>query len=303
MEKPKNVSAVRRIIGFVNYLSRFMPQLSDICQPLRELTMKGVEYHWSERHDKAFASIKQAATEHPVLKYYDKDKPLVLQADASETGLGATIMQEGQPVAYASKALTDTETRYAQIEKELLASVWGLEKFHQYTYGRKVMIQSDHKPLEMITRKPLYKAPKRLQTLLMRLQKYDTEINYLPGKHMYLADTLSRACNSESALADQIESIKVIQSFRVSEPRLDEIRTYTKKDANLQVLKAIIIEGWPEHKKNVDPAVAPYFDFRDELSVHDDIICRGERVIIPATIRKDILQRIHSSHLGVDGCI
>ena len=76
-------------------------------------------------------------------------------------------MQKGQPIAYTSRALTDTETRYAQIEKELLAVVWSLERFHMYTYGRKVTVQSDHKPLEIISRKPLYKAPKRLQSLLL----------------------------------------------------------------------------------------------------------------------------------------
>jgi hypothetical protein len=77
-------------------------------------------------------------TAKPVLKYYDPKLQLVLQSDASETGLGATIMQENQPIAYASRALTNTETRYAQIEKELLSVIFGLERFHQYTYGRTV---------------------------------------------------------------------------------------------------------------------------------------------------------------------
>ena len=101
-------------------------------------------------------------------------------------------MQEGQPITYASRTLTPAETRYSQIEKELLAQVFGLEHNHMYTYGRKVILWTDHKPLVSISRKPLSQAPKRLQRLLLALHKYDVDIRYKPGKEM-LADTLSRA--------------------------------------------------------------------------------------------------------------
>ena len=103
-------------------------------------------------------------TAEPVLKYDDQSKELTLQVNASDTGLGATLIQEGHPIAYTSRALSDAETRYVQIEKELLAVVFGLEKFHLYTYGRQVNVQSDHKPLEIIATKPLHRTPKRLQT-------------------------------------------------------------------------------------------------------------------------------------------
>ena len=165
MPKPTNVSGVRRIIGFVTYLSKFLPKLSDICEPLRKLTLKDSEFCWLDNHDNALDEIKRLVTTKPVLKYYDPKLQLVIQSDASETGLGDTIMQENQPIAYASRAeLTDTETRYAQIEKELLSVIFELEKFHQYTYGRTVQVRSDHKPLESILKKPLHAAPKRLHT-------------------------------------------------------------------------------------------------------------------------------------------
>ena len=99
-------------------------------------------------------------------------------------------------MCYASRALTDTEKRYAQIEKELLAIVFAAKRFHQYVYGRPVTVQSDHKPLEVIVRKPLSKAPARLQGMLLQLQRYDLQVTYTPGKHMYIADTLSRATAS-----------------------------------------------------------------------------------------------------------
>ena len=177
---------MRRIIGFVTYLSKFIPKLSDICEPLRKLTLKDSEFCWLDNHDNALDEIKRLATAKPVLKYYDPKLQL-----ASETGLGATIMQGNQLTAYASKTLTDTETRYAQIEKELLPVIFGLESFHQYTYGRTVQVRSDHKPLEPILKTPLHATPTRLQRMLLQLQKYDIRLQYTPGKEMNIADTLN----------------------------------------------------------------------------------------------------------------
>ena len=102
-------------------------------------------------------------------------------------------MQNGHPIAYASRTLSETETRYAQIEKEMLAIVYAVEKFNEYTFGRKVTIYSDHKPLESILKKPLHRAPKRQRGMMIRLQKYDIEVKYEKGSNMFLADTLSRA--------------------------------------------------------------------------------------------------------------
>ena len=119
------------------------------------------------------------------------NKPLILENDSCEYGLGAAIFQESQPIAYASRTLTDTERRYAQIEKKMLALVYGLEKFHQYTYGRHVEVVTDHKPLVAILSKPLSKAPKRLQSLILRSQKYNFSLSFQPGKSIVTADTLS----------------------------------------------------------------------------------------------------------------
>jgi hypothetical protein len=107
--------------------------------------------------------LKKLVTEAPVLRYYNPDKPLTLSVDASSTGLGCCLMQEGQPIAYASRALTKTQQNYAQIEKETLAVVYGCEKFHTYVYGRTVDVETDHKPLQSIFTKPLHQAPVRLQ--------------------------------------------------------------------------------------------------------------------------------------------
>ena len=127
---------------------------------------------------RSFQKVKDLATQAPTLQYYSPEKMLVIQCDASEKGMGAALLQDGRPLAYTSRALTETETRYAQIEKEMLAIVFSLEKFDQYTYGQKVTVHSDHKPLESILKKPLIRAPRRLQGMMMRLQKYDTKVEY-----------------------------------------------------------------------------------------------------------------------------
>ena len=106
--------------------------------------------------------IREMMVETPLLQYYDPRQELTIQCDASSFGLGATLLRDEKPICYASKTLSDTERRYAQIERECLAIVFSLEKFHQYYFGRKTIIPSDHKPLEATIKKPLYKAPKRL---------------------------------------------------------------------------------------------------------------------------------------------
>ena len=114
-----------------------------------------VAWLWGDAQEKAFTKLKVLLTQSPTLAYFDPSKQLDIQCDASKSGLGAALLQDGRPIAYASRALTDTETRYAVIEKEMLAIVFALEKWHQCTYCRPVTIYSDHKPLESITKKPL----------------------------------------------------------------------------------------------------------------------------------------------------
>lgn len=184
--------------------------------------------------------LKKTIADAPVLKYYCPEEDLVVQCDASDTGLGAALMQKGKPIAYASRALTQTERGYAQIEKEFLAMVFSVEKFHQYTYGRKVTVQSDHKPLESIVWKPLLSAPKRLQRMMLRIQKYDLTVVYVPGKDMLLADTLSRAYLPEypslSSVEAEIEMVNMVQHLPISGDSQSQIRTATKDDKTLHTV-------------------------------------------------------------------
>ena len=167
--------------------------MSEICEPLRHLTDKSSPWLWDKPQQQAFDTAKNLVTVQPVLKFYDVKQEVTLQCDSSEKALGTTLMQNGQPVAFASCALSKTEKAYAQIEKELLAIVFGCERFSQYLIGKEAInVESDHKPLEVIFRKSLLSAPRHLQRMLLRLQHYNLKVTYKRRAEMYIADLLTR---------------------------------------------------------------------------------------------------------------
>ena len=200
--KPQNKTDLQRFFGMVNYLGQFIPNLSAMSQPLRLLLKGETDWFWAYEPDRAFEAIKSALIIAPVLQFFDVNKDVLIQCDASSNGLGACLLQEGKPVAYASRSLTVAEQNYAQIEKELLAS-------------RSVNVHSDHRPLETITHKSISKASPRLQRMLLRLQKYTVNVIYKPGREMHIADALSRAyLSSEGADRDLEQDMEVmVHSF------------------------------------------------------------------------------------------
>lgn len=303
MPQPDSPAAIQRLIGMVKYLAKFIPDLSQLTDPLRQLTHKNQPWNWSPDCQRAFDNIKQAVSQSPVLKYFDINCQTEGQGDASEAGLGFALLQDGLPVMYASRALTSAERNYSQIEKELLAQVFGLERHHLYTYGRKIILWTDHKPLVNISKKPLVSAPKRLQNLLTRLLQYDVEIRYKPGPEMYLADTLSRAFLTDPQPVErEIESIH-LTDLAVSEKQLTEIQLATETDPALQTVKRLITSGWPEHQRNVPPEAQPYYQYRHELSISDNVVFKGDRCVVPRSAREAIRNELHSAHLGVESTL
>ena len=194
MKCPTDIQGVQRVLGVANYLAKFTPKLSTVCEPLRRLLDKDSVFDWLLQHETAFSRMKELITQAPVLQSYEVNKEFSLECDSSEVGLGAVIKQGGHPIVYASRALTKTERNYAQIEKECLTIVFAAERFEQYILGKeKVKVFSDHKPLESILSKPIPTRTKRLQQMRLRLQKYSLDVKYKPGPQMYISDTLSRA--------------------------------------------------------------------------------------------------------------
>lgn len=311
MPTPKNVKDLERFLGLINYVGNFISNLSEKTHLLRELLKKNIEWHWDERHDNCFNELKKCLVSPPVLRYYSLQHPVTVSVDASKHGLGACLMQDGAPVCYASKSLTETEQRYAQIEKELYACVFACEKFYAYIYGRDdVVIETDHKPLVSIIQKPIADAPARLQRMLLRLQPYSFKLTYKPGKYLYVADTLSRAVAPAPMAGEGVREHWAMRAqvcaVAVSNPLTDthflELQRNTKVDEEMQSLIKIIRKGWPDHKNRVECALRPYWDFRDELTVAFDMVWKGAKIVIPKCMRKDMLFKIHAGHLGVEKC-
>jgi len=197
MPAPNNTQELKRFLGMVNYLAQYIPDESATTAPLRKLLRDDTDWQWHDEQEHSFLTIKQKMASAPVLRLYNPKERVTIQADASKDGLGACLLQAGRPVAYASKALTKSEGNYAQIEKELLAICFACGKFRQYIIGQNVAVQTDHKPLEVIMKKPLHEAPLRLQKMMLKLQPYQLEVTYCRGGDMVIADPLSRATTGE----------------------------------------------------------------------------------------------------------
>ena len=150
MDPPQNVTSLQSFSGMVNYLKKFSPVLSELPEPLRRLCKSGVKWAWESDQQNAFEVIKQVIMMLPVLAYFDKTKKHTIQCDASKKGLGAVLLEESKPVMYVSRALMETEQRYSNIKRELLAIVFALKRLNHYTFGRTITVQSDHKPLQSI---------------------------------------------------------------------------------------------------------------------------------------------------------
>ena len=265
---------------------------------------KDSEYQWDPEHHKAFTSVKSEILNATYLQFYDSTKPLTLQVDASTRGLGAALLQEKGPVAFASKALTETEYRYSNIEREMLGIVFGLERFHHYVFGRSVLVETDHKPLESIVQKNLHVAPPRLARMLLRVQRYHITVKYVPGKQIPLADALSRItpCPGSAIEGLDISIHELYSNLNSSTTRIAQVREETNKDSTLAVLRETIAVGWPNNRANCPEIIHGYWNYRDELGVEDGIILKGSRIVIPNYLRKDVLKQLHYAHQGVEKC-
>ena len=247
MTAPMEKQQLQSFLGMVNYMGTFIPNLSHHTELLRAMLKKDNVFHWEEQQTQSFQNIKALiakANEMP-LRYYDRMKPVKVHADASLRGLGACLIQEfkgeDQPIAFASKSLTDAETRYANIERELLAIVFACQRFSTYLLGRSFIAGSDHKPLEMIAMKNLANAPPRLQRMLLQLQRYDVTIKYRPGQQMQLANALSRC---PARVSPEIKLDMQVDYIAFMKPWIEKLKDSTQRDPILGTVYQLVQQGW-----------------------------------------------------------
>ncbi len=309
-DTPKTKEQVQEFLGMLTYVGKFIQNLSEETYLLRSLLKKDTEFVWTENHAQVFNRLKQIMVQAPVLRFFDPNKQSTITCDASKHGLGASLMQEGHLVACASRSLTLTEQNYAQIEKELLSVVFATSRFHQYVYGTHFVVENDHKPLKFILKKPLAVCPPRIQRLMLRLQRYDFQYNWTPGKELLLADALSR--NPQNILSEEDICLQqelecqvhmVTSSLPFTETTRAKFRQAVQDEPIFQSLTKLIVNGWPDSCEVLSENLKPYWNFREELSMFDGLVFKGERVLVPGLFQKEMLSRVHEGHLGIDKCI
>ena len=247
MTVPTDKQQLQAFLGMVNYMGTFIANLSHHTEPLRAMLKKDNVYHWEEQQTQSFQQVKTliAKANNTLLRYYDRNLPVTVQVDASLRGLGACLIQkhngEHQPIAFASKSLTDAETRYANIEKGLLAIVFACQHFGTYQLGRSFIAESD-KPLEMIAMKNLANASPCLQRMLLELQIYDVTIKYRPGNQMQLANALSH-CPARAA--QEIKLDMRVDYIAFTKPWIKKLKDSTQRDPILGTVYQLTQQGWP----------------------------------------------------------
>jgi len=312
MAEPQDIADLRRFLGLVNHLMKFCPNLAEKTKPLRDLLKKESAWVWGPAQQEAFQQLKADMASEQVLALYDPEKDTMVSSDASSFGLGAVLMQkqpsgEMRPVAYASRSMTETERRYAQIEKEALAITWALEHWAEFLIGMRFKVETDHKPLiPLFSTKLIDELPVRIQRFRMRLMRFDFAIAHVPGKLLYVSDPLSRSpqgttCKSWDDLHDEVECYvnAVLVTLPASDQRLDEIRSELKNDDTLKTAMHYVQNGWPEEKRKVHGPIAKYWSERGNISLHNGLLLRGRRIIIPPRLRADVLRRLHDGHQGI----
>ena len=163
MELPQDLETMRSFLGLVNYLNRFSPCLAGLSDLLRQICRKSAEFKLNNSVCVAFSKTKEEISKNVTLPYFNPRSSTILQTDASKKGLGAVLLQNSKPVMFASRALTGTERNYQNLERECLATIWGMEKFHYFLYGKEFTLETDQKPLVLIYRKHMVETSPRIQ--------------------------------------------------------------------------------------------------------------------------------------------
>ncbi|UYV71977.1 K02A2.6-like, partial [Cordylochernes scorpioides] len=300
---PTNISELRSFLGLVNFYGKFIPNLPELLKPLHELLHKKRPWVWTKECGEAIDKCKNSITSERVLVPYDTTLPLCLATDASQIGVGAVLSHiiEGQerPIMFASRTLSGAEQNYSQIEKEALAIIYGVTKFHQFIYGRKFILITDHKPLVTILG-PKSGIPtlstSRLQRWALILSAYTYDIKFRRTQDHGNADLLSRfpvGCEEIPRL-NNVYALSFVEELPIT---AEEIATETEKDEVLSLAKFYTQQGWPE---KVADHLRPYFQRKLELTVDGECLVWGMRVVIPPSLRIKMLNCLHETHSGMN---
>ena len=265
--EPKNVSELRSFLGLLNYYAKFIPNVASLLHPLHTLLQHKRTWKWTKECAEVFSKAKQQLSSAPVLAHYDPQLPLQLAADASSYGVGAVLSHKypdgsERPITYASRTLLPSERNYAQIEKEALALIFGIQKFHQFIYGQQFTLITDHQPLLAILgpkRGIPSIAAARMQRWALVLSAYKYHIVYRSTRDHANADCLSRLpIQQKGAIGNPPDAsvFNIAQIAMLPPVTSDNIRTATRADPILGAVLRYTQNGWP---LNFPSELKPYW--------------------------------------------
>ncbi|KAK3868203.1 hypothetical protein Pcinc_026391 [Petrolisthes cinctipes] len=327
--RPQNLTDLRSFMGLANQLGNFSPAIADAAQPLRDLLKPKNVWLWTTQHEEAFRKVKECLVSPPVLAFYDPTLPTMLQTDASKrNGFGFVLLQRHgeiwKLVQCGSRFLADTESRYAVVELELAAVCWAVKKCKVYLAGLPHFdVIVDHRPLVPILNSKLLSEIEnpRLQRFKEKLASYSYTACWQKGSSHFAPDALSRSpvedcADDESGSDNEVDTqypLHTVVSAALNavcedgtrlaplkDQTLEKIRAASEKDLEYQALKERIVSGFPEHRHDLEPELRPFWGVRSLLSVDEEFIVYGPRLIIPHSLRRETLSRLHESHQGID---
>ena len=304
LKAPSDLQELRVLLGLVNYYAKFLPNQSTLLAPWYRLLRKETKFIWSKECATALEKVKKLLTSDTLLVHFDPTKEIVLACDASPVGLGCVLSHvingEERPIAYGSRSLSAAERNYCQLEREGLAVIYGLMKFHKYIYGRKITIVTDNKPITKILGPKVgipSLAASRLQRWAMILMGHDYELRYKSGKEHGNCDGLSRLPGSSDHFIGQELSVNYFSYVDQLPVSAKQIAEASRKDPVLSKVMTYVMSGWPAHCADED--LKPYFSRRDQLSCDQGCLMWGMRVIIPPCFRQRLLDELHMTHSGI----
>lgn len=304
---PSDAAALRSFLGLVSWYSKFLPGFATVVAPMRECARDNDSFTWTDAAQNSFEEVKKLLVVSPALSLYDPTLRSVVSTDASDYGLGAVFAQvqpDGteKPVAFASRTLTATERKYSVVEKEALACVWAVEKWRTYLWGHRFTLRTDHQALTtLLTTKGIGRAGMRVARWSARLLCFDYDMVYRPGSQNYTADCLSRlplplpADPSTDVEPDIVAHI----SSTLSALPVTDFEAACSSCPEMTALRDQIHRGWPPSIRTVNQAMTSYYKVKEELSVKDNFIFRGSRLLVPSTVRQTLISLAHESHQGV----
>lgn len=298
--EPQNEAEVRSFLGLANYLNKFIPNLATIDEPLRRLLIKEAKFLWTDEQSRSFQTIKAAMSKIGYLGFYKVEDRTAVIADASPTGLGAILVQFDREdrhriISFASKSLTETERRYCQTEKEALAIVWSVERFRYYLLGKKFQIFTDCKALKFLF-SVRSKPCARIERWVLRLQTFDYEVIHVAGKDN-IADTLSRLAKEDATPFDPSEEIMVnevaMYAANCSALSWNEIQNASRDDSETQQILDTL------RRDAIQELPVEYRVVANELCGLNDMLLRGDRIVVPSSLRMKVLSTAHEGHPGI----